>query len=199
MPVRTFFAPAIAAIAALSLGQVTSIAAAAAASEAPNAVDDLIPSTAFAQAGIGDQHTHAYIGGFTWDWPWRHDWGPASLSGYFEAAFGRWTTDEHGVEGNSWMTQIGLTPVLRARPGGSASAWFAEIGVGPNFILPLYRSGRKRFSTEFNFGDEFGFGRDFGARRQHELALRAEHFSNAGIEHPNPGENFAQLRYSYRF
>jgi hypothetical protein len=29
-----------------------------------------------------------------------------------------------------------------------------------------------------------------------EVALRVEHFSNAGISHPNPGENFLQLRLS---
>ena len=44
-----------------------------------------------------------------------------------------------------------------------------------------------------------GGGRNFGARQEHELVLRVEHFSNAGIKHPNPGENFAQLRYTYRF
>jgi lipid A 3-O-deacylase len=166
---------------------------------AQSVVDDLIPSTAFVQAGIGDQSTRAYIAGLTWDWNWRHHFGFGTLSGYFDADFGRWTTDRSGVKGYAWMTQVGLTPVLRWRPAGSLSDWFAEIGVGANYILPLYRSGSKRFSTEFNFGDHVAIGRDFGSRGQHEVALRAEHFSNAGIAHPNPGENFAQLRYSYRF
>ena len=166
---------------------------------AQSVFDDLIPSTAFVQAGIGDQSTRAYIAGLTWDWNWRQHYGFGTLSGYFDADFGRWTTDRNGVEGYAWMTQVGLTPVLRLRPAGAAANWFAEIGVGVNYILPLYRSGTKRFSTEFNFGDHVAIGRDFGSRRQHEVAVRAEHFSNAGIAHPNPGENFAQLRYSYRF
>jgi hypothetical protein len=34
--------------------------------------------------------------------------------------------------------------------------------------------------------------------RQRELVLRVEHFSNAGIKHPNPGENYVQLRYTHR-
>ena len=33
----------------------------------------------------------------------------------------------------------------------------------------------------------------------HELALRVQHYSNAGIRHPNPGENFVQLRGSFAF
>jgi lipid A 3-O-deacylase len=76
--------------------------------------------------------------------------------------------------------------------------WFSEIGVGANYIVPLYRTGHKLFSTEFNFGDHIGVGYQFGGRRQHALMVRLQHFSNAGIEHPNPGENFVQLRYSRR-
>ena len=71
------------------------------------------------------------------------------------------------------------------------------MGVGANYIVPIFDSGEKRFSTKFNFGDHVAIGRSFG---QHsEVSLRVEHFSNAGIEHPNPGENFGQLRYAHRF
>jgi lipid A 3-O-deacylase len=122
-----------------------------------------------------------------------------TASGYFEADVGRWTTDDRGVNSSTWATQVGLTPVIRLQPAGAMSHWFAEIGVGANYIVPLYRTGHKRFSTEFNFGDHFGVGRQFGERRQHELMVRVQHFSNAGIDHPNPGENFVQLRYSRRF
>jgi hypothetical protein len=48
---------------------------------AQSIVDDLIPSTAFVQAGIGDQSTRAYIGGLTWDWNWSHQYGIGTLSG----------------------------------------------------------------------------------------------------------------------
>jgi lipid A 3-O-deacylase len=79
--------------------------------------------------------------------------------------------------------------------------WGAPLGTGTgaaNYIVPLFQTNHKRFSTEFNFGNHFAIGRQFGERSQHELALRVEHFSNAAIEHPNPGENFVQLRYAYR-
>lgn len=193
MPAHNCLARCLAGLAVLMLGST------ARAMVVQGVVNDLIPSTVFVQAGIGDQSTRAYVGGVTWDWKWRHQYGFGTLSGYFEAAFGRRTTDRNGVEGYAWMTQVGLMPVLRLRLTGSLADWFAEIGVGPNYILPLYRSGTKRFSTEFNFGDHLAIGRDFGDRHQYEVALRAEHFPNAGIAHPNPGENFVQLRYSYRF
>jgi lipid A 3-O-deacylase len=156
----------------------------------------LQPSSLFVQAGVGDQDTHAYVAGATWTWNWHRHISFLTASGYFEADIGRWTTDDHGVARSAWATQIGMTPVIRLQPSGRTDRWFAEIGVGANYIVPLYQTGHKRFSTEFNFGDHFGIGRQFGQHRQHELMLRMQHFSNAGIEHPNPGENFLQLRYS---
>ncbi len=90
-----------------------------------------------------------------------------------------------------------MTPVLRLFPGGSR--WFVEGGIGANLLLPIYQSESKRFSTSFNFGDHLAIGRIFGKDGGHEIALRFQHFSNAGIREPNPGENFLQIRYSRRF
>jgi lipid A 3-O-deacylase len=159
----------------------------------------ITPSTVFVQAGAGDQQARAYVGGASWDWSWRHSAGPGTLTGYFEAAFGRWTTRHAGEPDTVWPTQLSVTPVLRFQPSGAMNPWFAEIGVGGNYLVPVFRDGHKQFSSKFNFGDHAAIGRQFGARLEHALAVRVEHFSNAGIEHPNPGEDFVQLRYSYRF
>src|SRR5579863_1499435 len=113
MPARNFFQRCLAGLAAMMLGS------AARSVPAQGIVSDLTPSTAFVQAGIGDQSTRTYIGGLTWDWNWRHHFGFGTLSGYFDADFGRWTTDRNGVKGYAWMTQVGLTPVLRLRPAGA--------------------------------------------------------------------------------
>jgi hypothetical protein len=58
---------------------------------------------------------------------------------------------------------------------------------------------RSRFSTRFNFGDHLAVGLRFGPRGEHGVALRLQHFSNGGIEKPNPGEDFLQLRYLREF
>jgi lipid A 3-O-deacylase len=63
----------------------------------------------------------------------------------------------------------------------------------------LYNTPTKQFSTRFNFVDNIGVGRSFGAQRQRELDLRVVHMSNGSIKHPNPGENFLQLRYAVMF
>ena len=152
------------------------------------------PASAFVQAGQGDQHTDAYVVGLTWYLPWHFDFPTGTLAAYAEASIGRWHTQGNRGSSTAWPTQIGATPTLRFYPSLTRN-WFVELGVGPNYIVPLFHSGEKRFSTEFNFGDHFAIGRRFGAS---EVSLRVEHFSNAGIEHPNPGENFIQVRYAHR-
>jgi lipid A 3-O-deacylase len=153
----------------------------------------LVPSAVFIQAGFGDQDTDAYLAGLTWAVPLRYECGYGWVVVFVEAALGRWHTEER-QESTAWPTQISATPTLRFYPS-KMSPWFAELGVGANYIVPLFQSEDKRFSTEFNFGDHAAVGRTFG---RSEVPLRIEHFSNAGISHPNPGENFVQLRYAYR-
>lgn len=156
------------------------------------------PSTAFVQAGVAE-HANAAVVGATWDWTWTKSTGWGLVTGYWELSFGRWASDYDGASSHAWVTQLGVTPVFRLHPGGTGSPWYVEGGIGANVLLPLYRRDDKTFSTKFNFGDHLAVGRTFGDRNEHDVALRFQHFSNAGIKHPNPGENFLQLRYSRRF
>jgi hypothetical protein len=160
--------------------------------------DLLVPSSTFVQAGVGED-TDMLVAGATWDWSWRKSlaWGHAT--GYLEASLGRWSNDRGGTRSSAWVTQVGVTPVLRFHPNAWAPGGFVEAGIGANMVTPIYRNRDKRFSTAFNFGDHVAVGWQFGAERKHEIALRLQHFSNAGIKHPNPGENFLQLRYARRF
>ena len=150
----------------------------------------------FAQAGIG-KHVQSFALGLTWDWAWQRDFRVGTLTGYSEVDLGRWQT--RGRPANEGFTRVGVTPVIRLYPNGIGAGWFFEAAVGANLISPVYRNGPKLFSTTFQFGDHVAVGRRFGAKQSQEIALRFEHFSNGAIKHPNPGENFTQVRYAYRF
>jgi lipid A 3-O-deacylase len=76
---------------------------------------------------------------------------------------------------------------------------FAEFGIGLTVTSEPYRKSERKFSSTFNFGDHLAIGWAFGARREHELVLRVEHFSNGNIKLPNPGENFREVRYVHWF
>ncbi|AGU53451.1 putative lipid A 3-O-deacylase [Variovorax paradoxus B4] len=156
------------------------------------------PSSLFTQ--FGSAHgTRTLTAGLTWDLPYRWQLGPGELSSYLEASYAYWQIQSMDRVGLSHLSQLALIPVLRYRPADGASPWFFETGLGVTATSSVYRTRQKSFSTSFNFGTHLAVGRNFGAQRQHEIALRLEHFSNAGIKHPNPGENFVQIRYARRF
>jgi len=157
------------------------------------------PDKMFVQAGAADE-AHTLVVGGTWQWPWMREFAFGNASGYFEASFGRWNSHiDDSVHSSAWVTQVGLTPVLRWYLVGSNPRLFAEVGIGLNLLLPIYRSGDRQFSTVFNFGDHVALGMQFGEGGGQEVSLRLQHFSNAGIKQPNPGENFVQLRYAAHF
>lgn len=95
--------------------------------------------------------------------------------------------------------QLGAIATFRYRFGEGRSPWFAEAGLGATLMNHVYGTTTRDFSTAFQFTEALGLGYSFGARREHELSLRLQHFSNAGIKEPNPGENFVRVRYAYRF
>src|SRR5580658_4170344 len=98
----------------------------------------IYPSAVFAQAGIAEQRTDAYVFGATWGWPWSWSGKRGFFGGYIEGAVGRWQT--HGQAGQSaeWRRQLGTTPLLRFHP--DASAWFLDVGVGANYIVPIFQA-----------------------------------------------------------
>lgn len=156
------------------------------------------PSAVFSQIGTGED-TQVVTFGLAWDWsrPWSVAGG--ELGGYWELSASGWSYPSTGGRGTAWLAQVGVVPTFRFRPDSGQSPWFAELGIGASLMTNLYETNRKRFSTEFNFADHIAIGRNFGDGRRHEIALRLEHFSNAGIKHPNPGANFVEVRYTHRF
>ncbi len=165
---------------------------------APTAADDE-PARWFVQLGAAEG-VRTMTFGATWAWRWQQPLWRGRATGYWEVSAGRWSSEVSGAPpASAWITQLGLTPVLRWYLPSGTPAWFVEAGVGANALLPVYRSREKRFSTAFNFGDHLALGTRFGPAGAHELALRVQHYSNAGIRHPNPGENFVQLRGSFAF
>ena len=157
-------------------------------------------SSVFVQAGSA-QDTQTLVLGLNWAWPWQRTApGGGHLTGYWEAAVGRWHgAGQDGQSSSAWITQLGITAVLRWHPASWAPGWALEAGLGANSLVPVYHSGSKQFGSVLNFGNHLALVRQFGQGRRHELSLRFEHFSNAGIQQPNPGENFAQLRYGWAF
>ena len=133
------------------------------------------PASAFVQAGSA-HGTRTLTAGLSWDLPYRWQLGPGELSSYLEASYAYWQIQSADRAGLSHLSQLAVVPALRYRPAEGASPWFFETGVGVTATSSVYRTRQKRFSTSFNFGTHLAVGRSFGAQRQHEIALRLEHF-----------------------
>ena len=154
------------------------------------------PSSMFVQGGSWS-HVESATVGMTWDWQWQREFDAGTVTGYTELDLARWRT--RGRPQDEGFNQFGISPVVRFYPSAIGHGWYAEGGIGPNWITPRYHNGGHTFSTTFNFGDRIAIGRQFGQDKSQEVSLGFEHFSNASIKKPNPGENFVQLRYAHRF
>jgi lipid A 3-O-deacylase len=156
------------------------------------------PDAVMVQGGWSERAEAVVVGG-RWNWAWQRPLGNAFLSGGWDLAAGGWRNLGDDGEGRRTVSQLSLTPVLRWGGAPGATGLFVEGGIGLSAVAPLYRHRDHRFSTVFNFADHLALGVAFGDRGRHELALRMQHFSNAGLREPNPGEDFVQLRYLLRF
>jgi lipid A 3-O-deacylase len=165
----------------------------------PALAADFKPDGVSLTAGFGKNGTRMAGAGLVWDWDFERIRRAAELTAHTEVLVNRWRYDAIGG-GSDQLTQLVLLPSLRMRLARGASPWFFEVGIGASYMDRHYETPRKRFSTRWNFYDMLGVGHTYGGPQgRHEVGLRLVHTSNAGIKNPNPGENFLQLRYAYRF
>lgn len=155
-------------------------------------------SSIYVQGSWANHGTNAATLGVTLPWgDWKKPLWGGEVRGYWDVYATRLKFDGARDYNHTWM--FGLTPTVRWRGNEGYSPWFVEAGIGLTYMTDRYITVEKEFSTSFNFASHLGVGYNFGEHRRHEVQLRVEHVSNAGIKHPNPGENFAQLRYAYHF
>lgn len=140
--------------------------------------------------------------GLTFPWSPRQSVQQGALTGYWDVFLSNWHAPAlntgNGIGPRNYA-QIGALYTWRYRFDHGNSPWFAEGGIGGSLMDPVYKTPDRSFSTAFQFTEVLGVGRSFGQDGAHELSLRVQHFSNAGIKKPNPGETFLRLRYTYHF
>lgn len=153
----------------------------------------------YVQGAMAEDDAHAASLGATLPWRlWSYTIGSGRVTGHWDLFASRWSSRlSHGERQHTNV--FGVLPTLRWRADQGRSAWFAQVGTGLTLGTKRYESHNKHFSTRYNFATHLAIGANFGAQSAHEIMLRVEHYSNAGIKHPNPGEDFLQLRYARRF
>lgn len=153
----------------------------------------------YAETGWGDKSTAAAGVGVNLPFLSPRPLAGTQFSAYADVFLSGWHVTSPTNDRRRNYVQIGAIATGRFRFDEGRSPWFAELGIGATVMNHVFHAGGRDFSTTFQFTEVVGLGRNFGARGEHELSLRLQHFSNADIKKPNPGMNFARLRYAYRF
>ena len=151
----------------------------------------------YGRAG-SESKTNAYTLGVTRPMGFNSSLFGTQATGYWDL-YGTYHVSDNpnGSDYQTWLAA--LTPTFRLRFDQGRSNWFVDGGVGVSYTDVLYRSNDKAFSTRLNFGTHVALGYSFGANREQEISVRIQHYSNASIKKPNPGENYVQLRYAHAF
>ena len=155
--------------------------------------------TLYLQAGVAERNAYATTVGVTWPWPtWFWGLGSGVVRGQWDGYLSNWSSRPADTARRNTLV-LGLGPSLRWRGDAGQSPWFVELGTGVSWANRHYRNRSDAFGSRFNFASHLGLGRNFGAQQAHEISLRIQHSSNAGMKEPNPGENFLLLRYAHAF
>jgi lipid A 3-O-deacylase len=76
---------------------------------------------------------------------------------------------------------------------------FAEISLDLGGVSEVTINGDRHFSSSFQFTEIVRSGVRFGRQRQFDLAVGAQHFSNAGLKRPNDGITYAGLLLAWHW
>jgi lipid A 3-O-deacylase len=117
---------------------------------------------------------------------------------YWELSVNFW---EYGID-NDHETNIvfALSPVISKTfyhvKGQYPLKWEAGIGVS---LVEDTRFAGKDIGSHYQFEDRVGLTLAFGTNLQQSTSLRYMHYSNGGLNSKNPGVDFLNLAYAYRF
>lgn len=155
----------LAALAALSLGQIVSVQAASL-------------TGAVGATGQGDM-TYRLGLGFDWDKSWWES-SVGHLTGYWDAGYTYWSAGERAGGRHS----LSFAPVFVYEFSGESVKPFVEAGIG---IAAFTGSevGDQDLGGSVSFEDRLGFGMKFNGGQA--VGVRAIHYSNAGLSQPNEG------------
>ncbi|MBI3937087.1 MAG: acyloxyacyl hydrolase [Betaproteobacteria bacterium] len=149
------------------------------------------------EAGNGDATDMARIG-IQWNWKKRWFQGASwHLGGYWDLQLGYWR-GHSAAGGNNTITDLGLTPVFRLQQN-DLKGLYAEAAIGFHLLSKTAINADRKFGSSFQFGDHVGAGYRFGTKGEFDVSYRYQHLSNGGIQQPNQGISFNQIRFQYHF
>jgi len=117
---------------------------------------------------------------------------------YWEFSVNFW---EYGADNNHETNFVfALSPVISKTfyhvDGRYPLKWEAGIGVS---LVEDTRFAGKDIGSHYQFEDRLGLTLAFGHELRQSTSVRYMHYSNGGLNSKNPGVDFLNLAYAYRF
>ncbi|MBO9491849.1 acyloxyacyl hydrolase [Endozoicomonas sp. G2_1] len=124
---------------------------------------------------------------------WLKSWSK-HVNLYFESSINFW---EYGAENNHDTNFVlAISPVIEYPIAEYRhTPIYLEFGIGVSLLDDTKFAG-KNVGSHYQFEDRLGIKTYFGKGNRHSLGLRYFHYSNAGLQDPNPGLDFISLSYS---
>jgi len=153
-------------------------------------------------SGQGIQGITPYRLSASWDfgpiWQSEGEWG---IHAVWESSFAVWNGSRRPGLAPDRATSLNPTtsgPLFRWQRQTPFSITriipYAELGVGLSWLSETEIQGRI-VSLHFQFEDKAGIGMRFGKKQQYDIAIRAYHYSNASIKHPNSGVDLVMMNF----
>lgn len=153
--------------------------------------------------GIGLSHgqdTDDVSIGARWEWPGLVDQTYARVH-----ALGRVELDLTDIQGERYAQRrdnvraLAAIPEIRVQTASEDFAPFVDLGLGLGGVSAVTINGDRHFASALQFTELLRIGLTSRRAGRLELALSAQHFSNAGLKKPNDGITYGGVVIAWRF
>jgi hypothetical protein len=127
------------------------------------------------------------------------EYGTWVLTSHLDLGIGEFQGHRSSPSPNTTRALAAIGKVRWERTRTSALVPFVEFGAGLSGFSETTIGGVRHLGGGFEFTEVLRTGIRFGDRRQFEIALAGQHFSNAGLSWPNEGITYLAVSSAWYF
>lgn len=128
-----------------------------------------------------------------------HEYEAWTLTGHVDLGIGEFRAHHSDSSHGTTRALAAIAKLRWQRREARRVQPFIEVGLGISGFSETNIAGTRHLGGGFEFTEVVRGGLRFGARRQWEVALYGQHFSNAGLHRPNEGITYAGVSTAWYF
>jgi lipid A 3-O-deacylase len=128
-----------------------------------------------------------------------HEYAGSTVTAHVELGVGEFQGHAGSISHNTIRACEALGKVRWNRRSVGSVAPFVEFGLGMGGLSEVTINGDRHFSSSFQFTEALRMGLRLGSTGQFDVAVGAQHFSNAGLSRPNDAITYAGFLVGWRW